>query len=370
MLWEKLEKFGIRGDFLSSLKALYKDDCVDCLVNGVSTKPVYLRRGLRQGCPCSPMLFALYIADVGNDIMLSQLGFLIGTTVVSGLLSADDLVVLARSEQGLEHLLQIVKTGFDRLKLTINVSKSKIISPSDKESWDILDDDDNVVMTLDMVDLYKYLGTWTYHSMFKTSTEKQRHCIKTAYKYKGNCMQVAKDGPDTAEVIVCTWTNVAVNEILAGCEMVPFTETTIETIESVQSQVAKFALGLAENAPNICTQTELGIKPFRQVLYERQLKYYFRLLFIDEARWAHQALMDHLSGNWSSPYIDYISNIRLKLNISFAISNPNTVKSIVSDYFLADLNEKITRFGCLLPISCLKKQQYVSESPLSSVISQ
>ena len=39
---------GFNGDFLATLKALYRDDCVDCLINGVATKPIYLSRGLRQ----------------------------------------------------------------------------------------------------------------------------------------------------------------------------------------------------------------------------------------------------------------------------------------------------------------------------------
>ena len=96
ILWEKLAYLGIRGEYLSSLKALYTDDCIDCEVNGLTTKPIYLRRGLRQGCALSPLLFALYISGVGNDITLSELGFRIGNIVVSGLLFADDIVIISR----------------------------------------------------------------------------------------------------------------------------------------------------------------------------------------------------------------------------------------------------------------------------------
>ena len=39
--------------------------------------------------------------DVGNDINLSELGFMIGNVCISGLLFADDLVVVARSADGL-----------------------------------------------------------------------------------------------------------------------------------------------------------------------------------------------------------------------------------------------------------------------------
>ena len=127
ILWKKLASLGFSGDFLSALKALYADDSVDCVVNGITTRPVFLRRGLRQGCVLLPILFALYIMDVGDDIIVSQLGFQLGNVIVSGLLFADDLVIVAKSSSALKSLLTLVKMGFDKLKLTIGVEKSQVI---------------------------------------------------------------------------------------------------------------------------------------------------------------------------------------------------------------------------------------------------
>ena len=73
-LWQVLGSKGLQGDFLRSLQRLYDNDFVVTEVAGVSTKPVYLGRGLRQGCSLSPILFALYIADMSWDISLSLLG--------------------------------------------------------------------------------------------------------------------------------------------------------------------------------------------------------------------------------------------------------------------------------------------------------
>ena len=49
VLWKKMRKMGFGGRFLASLKKLYEVDCVTCEVNRVTTEPVYLGRGLRQG---------------------------------------------------------------------------------------------------------------------------------------------------------------------------------------------------------------------------------------------------------------------------------------------------------------------------------
>ena len=107
ILWSKLSGTGIGGDYLRCLKSLYTDDSIDCMVNGVLTRPIFLRRGLRQGCALSPLLFALYISEVGTDINMSSLGFSVGRVCVSGLLFAGDLVLVARSGDGLRALLEV-----------------------------------------------------------------------------------------------------------------------------------------------------------------------------------------------------------------------------------------------------------------------
>ena len=369
ILWKKLSSLGINGDFLKSLKALYSNDSVDCVVNGLTTRPVFLRRGLRQGCALSPLLFALYIMDVGNDINISELGFIIGNVCVSGLLFADDLVLVARSASSLKSLLSLVKKGFDKLRLTISVEKSQVVSPAD-EAWEIVNDDGLVTLTLDQVNLYKYLGTWTYGSMYKTVVEKQKLSVKTAHKYKSSCIHVSKMGPDVVDVVLCTWSNVAVPAILTGCEMIPFCETRIIEIERIQAQIAKFALGITSTSPNICAQSELGLKPFRQLLFERQLKFYFRALYINEERWVHQALMDHLSNSWTSPYLSYISNIRGTLKLFSPVPAPSVMKSLISEYFIAKINIQLGSNKWLLPITKLTRASYVSENEFSSVISE
>ena len=110
---------------------------------------------------------------------MSNLGVLVGNVCISGLLFADDLVLIAQTSKDLKVLLNTVKKGLDDLKLTVCESKSQVISPED-ESWDLLDDSDNVEMSLKQVALYKYLGTWTYGSMWKTAIEKRLlpTCIK------------------------------------------------------------------------------------------------------------------------------------------------------------------------------------------------
>ena len=125
ILWHRMSALGFGGQFLDTIKSIYSGDSVQCVVNGLTTRPVYLRRGLRQGCSLSPMLFNLYVSSLANDIVSSSEGFLVGHRCVSALFFADDLAVCARSREGLLRLMTLVKTHADRLRFEINTTKDK-----------------------------------------------------------------------------------------------------------------------------------------------------------------------------------------------------------------------------------------------------
>ena len=178
----------------------------------------------------------------------------------------------------------------------------------------------------------------------------------------------SKMGPDIVDVIEVTWLNVAIPAILHGCEMIPFSEANIVEIERIQSQVAKYALGIPISSSNFSAQTELGFKSFRHQLYDRQLKYYFRVLYLPRTRWVHQALLEHLSGNWESPYVRYISSLRTSIGIVKAPTNPRRVKTMIYEHFLSVVNSAISHIAWMEPLTSFSRQWYVSEHGYSPVI--
>ena len=255
--------------------------------------------------------------------------------------------------------------------MKINADKSEVISPSDSE-WQLFDDERAPVLSLKQVATYKYLGTPIYGSMYRTSLNKQRQCIVTANKYKGSCIYVSKNGPDMVDVALCTWSNIAIPAILTGCEMIPFSESTLDSIERVQSQISKFVLGVPVSTANICAQTELGLKSFQQLLWERQLKFFFRVLFMPETRWARAALGEHLSGVWPSPYYNYIFKLRSDLQLFDTPPSVKILKTHISDWFIARLNSSITRMDlpCVHQVLSLQRSPYVCESSFAVVIAE
>ena len=338
------------------------------VVNGIKTRPIYQSRGVRQGCSLSPLLFALYLADLGDELERSQLGFNLAGKTVSGLLFADDLVVLARTEVGLKDLLKIVSRHCKFLKLEVSVAKSKVIYPK-VGPCTIFDQCGDEILTLEKVTQYKYLGVETFASMYRTINEKQKQAIVTARRFKGACLNIARKGPDCTILASTLWTAVAIPTILFGCESIPFSDATITVINRIQSQLFKSILSLSISVHNIVTQTEFGIPHFANFLYKRQLNACLRWLNLPHSRWANLAIQEHMSSTWQSPYWKYICELKVKLSLPILVSKSNISKH-VDNYFLKCLNRDIIKANLptVKPLRKLCRAPYLSESNLSSML--
>ena len=56
-----LQKMGIEGTYLNTLKAIYDKPTANIILNGEKLKAFLLRSGTRQGCPHSPLLFHIVL---------------------------------------------------------------------------------------------------------------------------------------------------------------------------------------------------------------------------------------------------------------------------------------------------------------------
>ena len=82
--------------------------------------------GLKQGCNLSPILFTLFINDIG-DIFdeTSCEPVQLADILVNRLLYADDLILVSESRYGLQNCLKKLQTYCDKWKLKVNTKKTK-----------------------------------------------------------------------------------------------------------------------------------------------------------------------------------------------------------------------------------------------------
>ena len=78
------------------------------------SEPVNIRRGVRQGCVLSPLFFNVYTDFIFREIDEADseedtLGIKVGGYNINNLRYADDTVLIARSEEKLQILVNTVK---------------------------------------------------------------------------------------------------------------------------------------------------------------------------------------------------------------------------------------------------------------------
>ena len=366
-LWEKLAEMGFGGKFLQAIKKMYEGDHVTCKMNGITTPPVFLGRGLRQGCSLSPLLFALYVAGLGQDLTMAKQGFRLFRVCVSGIFFADDIVLVATTAEGLRQLLSIVEAHCKDLRMKLSVTKCKVMSKS-SDTFEMMVDDE-VAGSLDKVLRFRYLGLECELSAARTARAMQDRAVKVARKYKACCLRVARDGPDAAEVAMALWTCIAKPSLKFGCEATPMSITAMDEVTRQQVSMGKSVLGLPMCAPNISGDVLLGTRPFRDELYAMQLKFYLRLQQQDNGRWSKDALLDHLKGSWASPYIKHIVEIKKEVGMAQGPVSRKHVDIVVDHYSLQKLNDKLYNLDlpALRRITKFSVAPHVNESEESQV---
>ncbi len=71
-LWSVLERFGFGPKFLNIIRLLYKGPFASVTTGFCQSQPFPLQRGCRQGCPLSPILFALSLEPLAQALRQSQ----------------------------------------------------------------------------------------------------------------------------------------------------------------------------------------------------------------------------------------------------------------------------------------------------------
>ena len=121
------------------------------------SKPIYIRRGVRQGCILSPTLFNLYTEIIFKSIEEAK-GVSIGGVNINNLRYADDTALIAENEKDLQRLLDLVneKGKIYGMKMNAKKTKTMLVSKSKQEFPSIKIVIDNV--NIEEVKEFKYLG--------------------------------------------------------------------------------------------------------------------------------------------------------------------------------------------------------------------
>ena len=322
-LWQKLSALGVNKIFITILQSMYHNNQRKVHLPRCSTKWFSNKKGVRQGCPLSPLLFALFINHISPALNTNTIGINIADTQMTHLLYADDIALVASSAQDMQKQLQVLNTSLNSSGLNINVKKSKIMRIGNSTphmstsscTWPVYGGNDTRQGEIAETLHYKYLGLifqnsllFPQHTAQSLSTTKQRAAAVRSH---------ATYSLDRYSTAMAMWQMSILPATLNGAEIIPYSDSWIKTAESLQAGVLKWLVGASRSASAstitgmfnwISVQTQIDMK---------KLAYWQRVIRMHKKRWPKiylKAMQEAQPGQQYQWYTD-IQELQLKYSI-------------------------------------------------------
>lgn len=255
LLWFKLMQLGINGKFLNAVKALNNNIQSTVRVNNLFTDFFSVNSGVKQGCKMSPSLFAIYINDLVYEINSLKCGVNVENMMVSLLLYADDIALIAQDESSLQRMLNCVDIWCKRWKLFVNRDKTKIVHFRNPSVASTNFKFSCGEICIDVDTKYKYLGFWFSEFL------DLRLAVRELCKAAGRALSALY-----TKFLICGGMHYDVYTKLyqSLVEPVLYYGASIwgvnkyKEVESIQNKACRLFLGTSKNACNVATRSDMG----------------------------------------------------------------------------------------------------------------
>lgn len=180
-LIEMLYELGVDSKDVTLLKNIYWQQTAHMKIENDNSNPVNIQRGVRQGCVLSPSLFNVYSEAIFREAFSStDCGIKVNGEVINNIRFADDTVLIADSDTGLQSLVERLEGSCKKYGMKINSSKTKVMVFGKNQNVPIpIKIEGN---TLEQVYKFKYLGSWIVNTLnndveIKTRIEQARNAF-------------------------------------------------------------------------------------------------------------------------------------------------------------------------------------------------
>ena len=280
-LWLKLANSKINGKCLNFIKNMYNNIKSRISTPDGASAFFPCLNGVRQGENLSPILFSIYLNDlqafldrnqvsgvtwdVNNENMFIFIKLLI-------LLFADDTVIFATNKEELQVALNVFEQYCDKWRLTVNISKTKIIifsggiPPANLHFY-------FKGIEIEIVSEFKYLGIFLARTGSFLKTKK--HIADQANIALFSLMRKIRHLSLLIDMQIDLFNKMIKPILLYGCELWGF--GNIDIIERVQLKFIKHILHLKKSTPSFMIYGELGVYPLIIDIQSRTVSFWAKV---------------------------------------------------------------------------------------------
>ena len=246
-MWECLRAKDINEHLVRRMEEIYEKTLNRVKVGDEKSESFLTKKGVRQGCPLSPSLFAAYIGDMEEMFRKAQSGgVVVGKEKVWSLAYADDIVLVAKEANGMKEMMKNLERYIRRKMLSVNVLKTKMMvfkkggGKRKQEVWKWEG------QRVESVNEFKYLGY-----VFNERNNEKAHVRELARKANKTICQVWGIGQrifdSDFKKRVMMFDSLVKSSMLYGSEVWGWKEQ--ECLEAIQTKYMKWVLRLERETP-------------------------------------------------------------------------------------------------------------------------
>jgi hypothetical protein len=164
-IWEKLEKIEVGKNVVSMIVEQYRHQSRKVVWGEDKSKDFKVGMGVRQGSPLSPMLFALVLDEVIDEIQRLRVGCIMRGIKCNILVYADDIVILGPSQHAVQEIVNVLARCLEGKGLEINIGKTVAMEIKEGRKRSEAKEIKINGQSIKWVTEFKFLGTWIQHDL-------------------------------------------------------------------------------------------------------------------------------------------------------------------------------------------------------------
>ena len=339
----KLQRAGINGKIYDLIKSMYQNPTSKVKCKNTLTDAIEIKQGVHQGNVLSPLLFNIFINDIGNSLLLHDAP-IVHDSKVNHLLYADDLVLLSTTEEGLQRNIDKVHEYCKQWGLVINTDKSKVMAFSKERITGInknkfrfaIGNDD-----IEYVSQYKYLGV-IFTSNAKFSVAENTLSMKASralFSIKQSIFDKTIKPSSLLRIFDALVKPIALygSEIWSGyksCyvgktieEMFEMTLKNTNEFDKTYMRFCKYTLGVHSKACNFAVISELGLFPLIISIVANCINFWLHTVHSHRDSLVHKAYLEQKNScnSHSNSWLQFVKALLSDLGFSHVWKNQSTL---------------------------------------------
>ncbi len=126
-LFKTMEAFGIGENFINWVRSIYSNASSMVTINGFFSERIPLKRGVRQGCPLSALLYVLIIEILAIQLRTNPniVGFTVGGTKIVSAHYMDDTTIIIKQNRCFKEVIKELELYEQATEAKVNYKKTK-----------------------------------------------------------------------------------------------------------------------------------------------------------------------------------------------------------------------------------------------------